>query len=81
MKEIELCMKYDTCKRCPLNTYCEYLYMGDKNAKDLQNVWGGKRRPYLSSQKKPRQKGKQRERQVPKDKAVDKQKYRDKTKG
>ncbi len=23
MKPIELCMKYDTCKRCPLNKYCE----------------------------------------------------------
>ena len=23
MKEIEFCMKYDTCKRCPLNIKCE----------------------------------------------------------
>lgn len=23
MKTIELCMKYDTCKRCPLNKQCE----------------------------------------------------------
>ena len=23
MKPIEFCMKYDTCKRCPLNKQCE----------------------------------------------------------
>ena len=23
MREIEYCMKYDTCKRCPLNRKCE----------------------------------------------------------
>ena len=23
MKEIELCMKYDTCRRCPRNRLCE----------------------------------------------------------
>ena len=26
MREIELCMKYDTCKRCPLNKRCEAEY-------------------------------------------------------
>ena len=26
MREIELCMKYDTCRRCPLNKRCEDEY-------------------------------------------------------
>lgn len=26
MKTIDLCMKYDTCKRCPLNKKCEAEY-------------------------------------------------------
>ena len=26
MREIELCMKYDTCKRCPLNKKCDAEY-------------------------------------------------------
>lgn len=33
MKEIELCMKYDTCKRCPLNKRCEEEYSKSKEAK------------------------------------------------
>lgn len=56
MREIELCMKYDTCKRCPLDSYCEYFYQqnkGDKNAKDLQDVWSGSRGSHMSIQKEP----------------------------
>jgi hypothetical protein len=26
MKQTELCMKFDTCKRCPLNRKCEAEY-------------------------------------------------------
>lgn len=26
MRTIELCMRYDTCKRCPLNKMCEAEY-------------------------------------------------------
>ena len=26
MKTVELCMQYDTCKRCPLNKKCEAEY-------------------------------------------------------
>ena len=83
MREIELCMKYDTCKRCPLDAYCEYFYQmeqGGKDAEDLQDVWSGTRRPYMSTQKEPKKDRRQTKRQVQKDKAVDKQKYRDKTK-
>ena len=75
MRDIELCMKYDTCKRCPLDTYCEYFYQqnkGDKNAKDLQDVWGGKRGSHMSTQKEPTEDRQQTERQVQKDKAMDK---------
>ena len=32
MKEIELCMIYDTCRRCPLNKKCDAEYeKQDKN--------------------------------------------------
>lgn len=84
MREIELCMKYDTCKRCPMDSYCEYFYQqnkGDKNAKDLQDVWSGRRKPYLSTQEEPTKEQRQAKRQVQKDKAMDKQKHRDKTEG
>ncbi len=33
MKDIELCMKYDTCKRCPKNKECETEYQKQDKAK------------------------------------------------
>ena len=36
MKEIELCMKYDTCKRCPLNKRCEAEYNKEDKGKRKQ---------------------------------------------
>ena len=30
MRDIELCMKYDTCKRCPLNKKCEDEYRNEQ---------------------------------------------------
>ena len=53
MREIEFCMKYDVCARCPLDAYCEYFYKqerGEDDAEDLQDVWSGNRKPLLSSQ-------------------------------
>ena len=84
MREIEFCMKYWQCKRCPLDTYCEYFYQqnkGGKNAKDLQDVWGGSRGSHMSIQKEPTKEQRQTERQVQEDKAMDKQKHRDKAEG
>lgn len=59
MKSIELCMKYDTCKRCPMNRICEEEYKremegGVSGAKDLSSLWGGKSRPHMSLSKKPK---------------------------
>ena len=34
MREIELCMQYDTCKRCPLNKKCEAEYKQHEKEKD-----------------------------------------------
>ena len=34
MKFIELCMKYDTCKRCPLNKQCEAEFQKEQRKKD-----------------------------------------------
>ena len=49
MKEIELCMKYDTCNRCPLNKKCEEEYKremeqksgecGEKEHNNRRKVW------------------------------------------
>lgn len=32
MKKIALCMKYDTCKRCPMNKKCEAEYQKQEKA-------------------------------------------------
>ena len=61
MREIELCMLYaDNCTRCPLNMKCEEEYQkemeqrsGGVSAKDLQVLWGSKRRSHLPIQKEP----------------------------
>jgi hypothetical protein len=33
MKDIELCMRYDACKRCPRNKFCEYEFRKQEEAK------------------------------------------------
>lgn len=83
MREIEFCMKYaDSCNRCPRNRICEREYQreyGDE--KDLQVLRSGRRKPYMPTQKKPGEKGRQAERQIQKDKSVDREKQRDPSKG
>ena len=72
MRELELCMKYaNDCKRCPLNKRCEEEYRkemeqksGGVSAKDLQVLWGGFRKPYMSPQKEPSKKHRQRNSKV-----------------
>ena len=73
-------MKYDTCRRCPLNIKCEKLYKGDNDAENLQDVWSGRGRSHMSTQKKQNKDRQQRKRQVQANKTVDKQKHRDKAK-
>ena len=34
MEKAEFCMKYDTCKRCPLNKKCEADYQKEQKKKD-----------------------------------------------
>lgn len=60
MREIELCMRYDTCNRCPLNQRCEEEYQkemeqksGDIGEKDLSILRCGERESHLSIQEKP----------------------------
>ena len=63
MREIELCMKYDTCNRCPLNQKCEEEYqkeMGQKSgdpdgegSSDLQILRCGSARTPMPTQKEP----------------------------
>ena len=63
MKEIELCMKYDTCNRCPLNMKCEEEYQKEmeqksggkcgKRPSNVQVLWSGSARAYMSAQEKP----------------------------
>ena len=86
VNDIELCMKQYDCKRCPQNRICEALYQKEqkekeRNAENLQDVWGGSGRSHLSAQKKPSKERQQTKRHIQKNKAVDKQKHRDKAKG
>ena len=37
MEKIELCMKYDTCRRCPLNILCEAEYKKQVEEKAQEN--------------------------------------------
>ena len=62
MKEIELCMKYDTCNRCPLNIKCEEEYRkemeqksGDRceGSSDLQILRSSPKRTPMPTQKEP----------------------------
>lgn len=67
-----------------MDAYCEYFYKqerGEEDAEDLQDVWSGSGRSHLSTQKEPSKDRQQTKRHIQKDKAVDKQKHRDKTKG
>ena len=67
-----------------MDNKCEYLYKqerGEEDAEDLQDVWSGRGRASMSTQKEPTEERRQTKRQVQKDKAVDKQKHRDKAKG
>lgn len=38
MKTIELCMKYDTCLRCPLNKRCEAEFKREQERKEKPKV-------------------------------------------
>lgn len=33
MDKIKLCMKYDTCRRCPMNKFCEAEYRKQEEEK------------------------------------------------
>lgn len=33
MENIKLCMKYDTCRRCPKNKICESIFRAEKEKK------------------------------------------------
>ena len=89
MSDLELCMKWAAnCKRCPRNRRCEDEYRkemeqksGGVSAKDLQVLWDSRRGSYMPTQKKPGEKGRQAERQIQKDKSVDREKQRDPSKG
>ena len=66
MREIELCMKYDTCNRCPLNMKCEEEYQKEmeqksgevsgKRPSDLQILRSGSARTPMPTQTKPSKK-------------------------
>ena len=62
MKEIELCMIYDTCNRCPLNKKCEEEYQKEMEQKsgesggrpsDLQILRSSPKRTPMPTQKEP----------------------------
>ena len=62
MREIELCMKYDTCNRCPLNSKCEEEYRKEMEQKsgesgerpsDLSVLRNSSKRTPMPTQKKP----------------------------